>query len=165
MRKTPEVAKRRERGNGGGRENHASHRTTGVIASMVHTDAGITMAKSVGTTGFAAGTKSVRWGWACNTSQQVALTVVVVWRWSTGAQSAACPRLSTECPPITQVMRAKAGAAVPRSSTSMAATERPLHRRDRMSRIGVKDTRGGVQGSAQLPKVLGGYRVVARSGE
>jgi hypothetical protein len=28
--------------------------------------------------GFAAGTKSVRWGWACKTSQQVACTVVVV---------------------------------------------------------------------------------------
>lgn len=73
------VAKRCERCKGGGREDHASHRTTGTIASTVYTDSGSTMAKSRGTIGFAAGTKSVRWGWACKTSQQVACTVVVVW--------------------------------------------------------------------------------------
>ena len=74
------VAKRCERDNGGGRENHASDRTTGATTSMVHTEAGNTKANSVGTTGLAEGTKSVRCGCPCKTSQQVAFTVVVVWR-------------------------------------------------------------------------------------
>lgn len=43
-------------------------------------------------------------------------------------------------PPITQVMRANAGAAVPNRSSSMASKERPWERSKRIRCIGGKDT-------------------------
>lgn len=99
----------------------------------------------------AAGTKSVRCGWAWSTSQQVAETVVDAWRWSVGQQSAAWPRFTTEWSPITQVMRTKAGAAVPARSSSMASTERPWVRKGCMRRIAYKDTRGNARDSNPCP--------------
>ncbi len=77
MRKTPVVAKRWDRAKGGGRENIASRRTTGVTIPAGMIAAGRTMAKSTGTMALTAGTKSERWGFACSTSQQVACTVVM----------------------------------------------------------------------------------------
>ena len=43
-------------------------------------------------------------------------------------------------PPIVQVMRANAGAAVPSKSTSMAKTERPFERSERKECMDGKDT-------------------------
>lgn len=169
MRKVRKAASRRDCIKGGGRKVWASRHTKGVAVSANGGTGGSAAPNSTGTKAPVPCMNAVRCGCVCNTSQQVAETVVTGCSWSTGAQSSACPKLRMLGPPITHVMRANAGAAVPRMSSSMASTDKPWVRNERMRCIACKGrgstTRNGPEWGLVLESHGGSWQLRGSRGQ